>query len=75
MDRNPQADQRVKHSGGRAEPAATMRAASLPLLTLCAAPLLSCCATWEATQRFPEATAALIEALLTDMLSLFTFFL
>lgn len=65
----------MTHTGGHADSTASRRADPLLLLPFCVAPLLSCCATWEATQRFPEATAAFLEALLTDLLSLFTLFL
>ena len=47
----------------------------LLLQLLLVAPLLPSCATIEAAQAYPEATWALLEAFVSDILSVFTFFL
>lgn len=46
-----------------------------PLLLLAVTPLLSSCATAKAVQAYPEATWALLEAFVSDILSIFTFLL
>jgi len=49
-----------------------------PLLLLGVTTLLffpASCATWKAIEAYPEATMAILEGLLADLISVFTFFL
>lgn len=64
----------VKHTRGGSRSPLGLSARVIPAM-VAVVPLLSSCATIEAVQAYPEATWALLEAVVSDILSIFTFFL